>query len=332
MNNDPLTYFLLVISLGFLGAIFLRGIYSVLRLRRSALEAPTTYISSDLPLNYLSLKELISQRNKKWFQYICFRFIPPLITSFLIIGEFSIAHSGDIIGQIIIVISCVLFYFVLDIPHIVKERHTLSWKLLYVFILTIIVAASVVDIVLINTFDLSMLLPNFSNIIDGLWTALFVAVVVAIYLRLTNMNERNKSNESSFVSNQDFIRKQEHIIEAKYGSVIEQVANENNLDQKLIMAILIYENLNRPKGIRIMENVLIRIFHLELTAGIAQVKTNHPITDEDSIIKMGEYLRNCMSSIVGQGVDSKGLNDALIRQYNIDPTYATNVKSILEML
>ena len=55
-------------------------------------------------------------------------------------------------------------------------------------------------------------------------------------------------------------------------------------------AILIYEDSNRPKIMRIIENALVLLLKQEFTVGIAQVTSDIPLSDKESIIKWRRSL------------------------------------------
>lgn len=54
----------------------------------------------------------------------------------------------------------------------------------------------------------------------------------------------------------------------------------------LIYAVMIYEDFNRPKHLRRIENLFMHIlpYKRKLTLGIMQVTTDKPLTDEESIL------------------------------------------------
>lgn len=67
-NIEPIKELLAAVLVGLIGAVLLRGVYAILNFRRSSLEMPSTDIRNDLPLNYISITELLAQRDRKWVQ------------------------------------------------------------------------------------------------------------------------------------------------------------------------------------------------------------------------------------------------------------------------
>lgn len=100
---------------------------------------------------------------------------------------------------------------------------------------------------------------------------------------------------------QKFILQRKQIFSARYGKVIQTLidknypANESNKESEpdgkkefiaLLYAIMIYEDFNRPSYLRCIENILARLpapFHREYTLGIMQMRSDKPLTDEESI-------------------------------------------------
>lgn len=249
------------------------------------------------------------------------------------IGEFKKSFQVDFLYQLFAAGFLILFFFLRDIPIIRRESHTASWKLLYIFVIFIILFACIISIALINAFDLSILLPDLENVRDGLWTALFVAIVVALFIKATNMaSNYSRPSEDRVATNQKVILNQQRKLEEQFGSDIEAAASANDVNERLMMAILVFESLNRPKILRIAENLIVRVFPVELTAGIAQVKTRRPLSDVESIKLMGEELGEYKKSLNLTDMSSEDVANALIRYYNDSWAYFDSIHAILKMM
>lgn len=105
----------------------------------------------------------------------------------------------------------------------------------------------------------------------------------------------------------------------------------------IIYSIMIFEDFNRPKNARIIENFLAKHSAREITLGIMQVKTDKLITDEQSI-SLGinkimnsfyEYLVNYIKSDYNY---SRDCIDLILEDYNFGEEYSGSVKNICDIL
>lgn len=207
----------------------------------------------------------------------------------------------------------------------------MSVRLIYWAFTVFTAIAGVVIVGLSFVWDLSVFSIQLSDLINNLVGALLAAIIVVAWLRSTDMSTRSSSSRKNWeVEKQGFISKKAGLILETLGDQIRRAANENTLDPSLILAIVVYEDLNRPKFIRRLENLLIRIPGLRLTVGIAQVRSSTPLTDEESINRLGQILRSPDLSSEKQP-SLQALRAALI-DYNGSKAYASNVIEIYKML
>ena len=76
----------------------------------------------------------------------------------------------------------------------------------------------------------------------------------------------------------------------EYWNIIDKISNQNRQINTTIIAILIFENFNRPPIIRFVERCLIKITKKEMTLGIMQVSSNRAISDTQSVVIGTENL------------------------------------------
>lgn len=320
-----------VVALGVLGGVLLRGIYSVLRFRRRALESPIEYMQMPEELHYLTTDEiLINSAKFRWIRYLLFRTLPVILVLSLITGIFQ----QNEFSRRYLLISFVLTFIVYYVPGIVKiiirkHREYSSVRILKISLFLLNIVLLLIIFGLSFCVNFSYITPTFSGIKDNIWSALFAAVIVAWYLEMTNMGHSNAFDEAAR-TNTMFIRQQGEIIYGRYGEVIGRVSEKNGVSSSVMQAILVYENLNRPLIIRKLENLLVRLFRTSMTVGIAQVMSNRPLTDEESIEKMGVILRDIFKKVKEESNPQRMLSQALT-EYN-DSKYAQNVIKIIDIL
>lgn len=120
--------------------------------------------------------------------------------------------------------------------------------------------------------DLAIFVPSLHELGATLWTAAFAAVLGVFVL--------NKSRVRNDISKT--IRQSRDRISKDLFAFAEQQAALNGTDVAFVKAIMIVENLQRPRWFRDCERVKGLMFKRG-TYGIMQVESDHPIGDRESI-------------------------------------------------
>lgn len=119
------------------------------------------------------------------------------------------------------------------------------------------------------------LLPEISSIVGELW----IIIIIFIYQILNNIrfsSEGTRRRKNNYLS--DTMR----LFKKKYENTINQKVTNDNL-KGLIYAILIIEDFNRPRIIRIIEYITFFITKKPHTLGIMQYYSDVYITNNESI-------------------------------------------------
>jgi len=313
-----------------LGSVILRGIFAVLRLRRNALTSPLGYLPVGEPINYMSISEFMSLRHKRWMPYILFMLLPAIVTFIFVLGLDQLMNSDTVIVKWTTVGSLIICYVVVDVVRFIRHKPYNATVLMYIFrvVSTLFVGATLTILSSVVTF--TKILPSSEGIRDGIWGALFVSIAIAWFVETTNMSDPSRQSTESKGGRIDFIRQQLQLTLWRHGEAIYSTANQYHIDGKLLHAIITYEDLNRPKFVRFIENLLVRLPGVSLTVGVAQIKSDKPLTDEESIDAMG----NLVASMC-QG-KSRPLTEederTILTEYNGGLDYADNVQEILAVL
>ena len=145
-----------------------------------------------------------------------------------------------------------------------------------------------------------------------------------------DMRRAEDESDDLFFKHREIERKRRRAkkIELKFGNILTNLSKKYKIQREIMKAILIYEDSNRPKIMRIIENALVLLLKQEFTVGIAQVTSDIPLSDKESIIKMAQKLR--IDSNKNTCCDSHP--QALFSMYNNDPAYVDSVISIYEKL
>ena len=182
--------------------------------------------------------------------------------------------------------------------------------------------------------DLRWIVPSSQSLRDGLWTAAIAAILVALYFKATDLSTLNPKETSSAgpLSGdlREFINDRGLRIWRRFGAVIDRESLNFNLDPKMMLSLLVYEDLNRPAILRFLENVIVTITPLSLTVGIAQVKSRRRLKNEESIRLMAVQLADIRDELCNKKWGFS-LSD-IFYGYNNSTEYAENVSKIYEKI
>ena len=138
-------------------------------------------------------------------------------------------------------------------------------------------------------------------------------------------------------------------MKTKYGGIIQQKVKDQRIEA-LVYSIMIYENFNRPKLRRLLENIGFRLGRCK-TLGIMQVTTTKLINDRESV-ELGtkkilddyqatydetkEKMTSSDESSNGEQSNEEPSPYVLIegttKKYNPDDDYAEQVRSIYDKI
>lgn len=284
-------------------------------------------ITLDELVNYQSVHQFVSSGSRKWLQYFMFRYVPPAIILTLLAGILQ-QYLGLHSISMYLIISAMVSILPRDVLSMFKSPRWSERLVHIVNTLTLSLIAFVIGL-LSTIWDFSVLTPNINDIINNLWGSLLTSMIVVGFLKTTNMNGYKDSHSSATDESSLYIMKSYTEINIKFRNVINSACQQNNCSQYLLYAILINENMNRPHWIRKLENGLVRVFGITLTVGLAQIKSDTPISDSESILFAAEILRD------SREFDSKDnmthLRQALI-PYNSSIQYLYTIASIIACL
>ncbi|MDE8667902.1 hypothetical protein PY310_04810 [Pseudarthrobacter sp. H3Y2-7] len=189
------------------------------------------------------------------------------------------------------------------------------------------VAASLVALLDKNPY-LVQLAPDFSGLIDNLWSSLFAALLVVLYFDSSRLTKNDKSSERRQPST--YIVHWFEKLSSVHGERISAKTNDDVLLKLIVYSILIVENYNRPGWMRKVENLVVRLPHTELTVGIAQVRSSRPLSDAASIDLAIDKIRNSLKA----HNSSDGLNgvpkvpSGVLEDYNPSDDYREMVTEV----
>jgi hypothetical protein len=120
------------------------------------------------------------------------------------------------------------------------------------------------------------ILPDFSTIANELW------IIILIFLfQITNNIRLSKSGTERRKLN--YLKVRFKKLKNKFGEVIQDIT-KNQILEALTYSIIIYEDFNRPRVIRVLENISFKITKKPHTLGIMQVLSSKLLTDHESVL------------------------------------------------
>ena len=167
------------------------------------------------------------------------------------------------------------------------------------------------------------------NLLDNLWSSMIVAMLVLFYFRVTNMgSSHNVAEDENNTAFTNYVVRALGEIYDNYHESIDLFCKDESCNKLLLYSILVYEDMNRPRLIRKIENTIVTLFKCELTVGIAQVKSKKPLTDVDSIKIAARILRSTNDCDVYDNAEIK----RVVGVYNSGKVYAQTIVEIMNII
>lgn len=148
------------------------------------------------------------------------------------------------------------------------------------------------------------ILPDFTTIANELW------IIILIFVFQVTNNIR-LSQDGTLKRKQKYLKSRFNSFKSLYGKTIKQIT-QNEALESIVFSILIYEDFNRPKVARIIENIKQRITKKPHTLGVMQVKSDKIISDLESV-KIGTQK---IVTAYKDYIDSLNKNDEEYNEYH----------------
>ena len=174
------------------------------------------------------------------------------------------------------------------------------------------------------------ILPDFTTVANELWIVILIFIFqVANNIRLTQ--------DGTVKRKQNYLRTRYKHFKNLYGKKITEIT-QNEVLEAITYAILIYEDFNRPKIARIIENIKFRITKKPHTLGVMQVTSTKLLTDTESVIlgttKIFDtykfYLQNRFEG--NEEYYEWSMVDQIIGEYNTGTSYGYEVNELVEII
>lgn len=174
------------------------------------------------------------------------------------------------------------------------------------------------------------ILPDFTTIANELW------IIILIFL-FQVANNVNTGNNLSLKRKENYIRNRYNIFKSLYGHEIKNIIANEKLEA-IVYAVMIYEDFNRPKIFRIIENLKLKVTKKPHTLGIMQVKSEKVLTDKESVILGTNKILESYNNFLADNVnDEEGFHDSyiyskIVSDYNGGSSYNQEVLDLIEIV
>lgn len=171
------------------------------------------------------------------------------------------------------------------------------------------------------------ILPDLSTISNELW------IIILLFL-FQVLNNLTFSSDDTERRKENYLRARYGKFQKKYGELIKGIIKNRRLEA-LAFAIMIYEDFNRPKAARLVENLKFRITKQPMTLGVMQVRSSEMIDDSESVKRGAEKLVNDLREIFeGKEIDPAdeyrdwSILSKLIERFNGGKSYNSEVSDL----
>jgi|JI10StandDraft_1071094.scaffolds.fasta_scaffold346469_2 hypothetical protein len=290
------------------------------------------YIPLYMPIGYQWVTRFVSNVERRWFLFFSFFTIPYVVILALLVGILQKYFNIETY-YLYLLLTVLVASFNSEVFGFIKSE-LVSEKILHLVKIIIALLCSYIVGVLGKHADFRFLAPSVGGLFDNLWSSLIVASLVLIYTEVTNPRSREQDKRGDEIMLLNKVVRSYNAMRFKYGPLIDSYCNEYKCSKPILFAVLIYEDMNRPRWFRKIENGIVRATHLKLTVGLAQVRSDKPLSDGESIIRAAKILEGSVFADSGYGsgfVNKQQLGDILVK-YNDSDLYTDSIAEILAVL
>lgn len=144
------------------------------------------------------------------------------------------------------------------------------------------------------------ILPDFETISNELW------IIILIFLFHT-LNQIRISSDKTIKRKENYLKNRLAFFKNKYSGLVNGKIDNDKL-KSIVYAIMIYEDFNRPKVARLIENVRFKLTGKRHSLGLMQVQTTKFIDDRKSVELGIDKIKSAyLASLKKMDLDKKEL-------------------------
>lgn len=276
-----------------------------------------------ISVGYMQLSMFLRNDEAPAFNLL-FRVLTPII--FILIISY-VFYSLELDYLVISIYSVIIYYFVIRfIVNILFGRSRLvNWpRQIIIASISVIAGYFIYQSIIITK---SNLMPDFSTISNELWLIVII-FVYQLFNKISVPTEATKKRKNNYLINRY------NLYSSKYASIVKSKVTDKKIEA-LIYSILLYEAFNRPKVVRLIENIVFR-FKKSGTLGIMQVSSPKMIGDKKSVELGIEKILNDYKQIKGRITEEEFSEEYLFRQtisqYNSGSEYLDEICELFDII
>ncbi|MFJ6028813.1 hypothetical protein ACIQCN_15265, partial [Pseudarthrobacter sp. NPDC092424] len=282
---------------------------------------------------YLSVSDFVAIRPRRRFYYLAFRHLPPLIVTMLLCGLLNklFPELWTLPYLLTATFSSVLLG---SFREVLRRGIYLSERLVHLYNVVVINLTAVLTEFFSHSAWLAAVTPSLEGIVDNIWSSLFVSLIFVAFIELSSHKYPVSRLEERKNVTLQFVTSSLVNIESRFGDLINALFGRDLLLNQLMRAILVFEDMNRPAWIRLIERVLVRVPGIKMTVGVAQVLSDRPLSDFDSIRHAHKLLTERNEEVKNSAKPEKEQErlKQLIEMYNPDKKYVEEVLSVYSLI
>lgn len=236
-------------------------------------------------VGYMEISIFVKSETAPAFNFL-FRVLSPVVYIIIISTILYTVGLDELVNNIYLVsIYYIAFRILFNI--LTNRARLLNWRRQFLHIVSIIAISWLTYNSIIK--DKRNILPDLSTISNELW------IIILLFLFQT-LNNLKFSSDDTEKRKENYLNNRFNKFKKTYDRQINNLTNNKKI-HALIYAIMIYEDFNRPKAARIVENIKFRFSKKPMTLGVMQVRSDELINDTQSVMKGVNKILNDMKEI-----------------------------------
>ncbi|MBU2927283.1 hypothetical protein [Winogradskyella psychrotolerans] len=287
-------------------------------------------------VGYMEISMFLKVEEAPAFNFL-FRIISPIIYLFIVSAIlYKIGLDDFVTNAYFISIYYILFRLAFNL--ITNRGLLMNWyrQVLYWISIITISYFSYTEII----YKKENILPDFETVSNELW------IIILIFIFHT-LNQIRISSDKTIQRKENYLRSRISHFKEKYSDLVNEKITNDKL-KSIAYAIMVYEDFNRPKVARFVENARFKLTGKKHSLGLMQVQTSDFINDRKSVeLGLTKISKAYKKVLKKRGLDKEEtidilLSDAwhnewsmeqrIIADYNKDNSYVHEIRTLTEKI
>lgn len=232
-----------------------------------------------ISIGYMQISVSTEDESSPAFNVI-FRILAPIVFFIVFIALVQSLNFKEYVKNAYMIV--VFYWIIRTVIRFLWGRMALTNKISY--FACAIICISITYWLYSTVSQVDTILPEPRSLLNEMW----ILIILFIY---NVINRMQPSNINSMNRKEQYIKNKYLKYKKEYNSII-KTGCKNQFYEATTYAIMICENFNRPKFIRLIEKISYHITKRPHTLGIMQVRTKNLIDDKTSIVMAIDIIKN----------------------------------------